>query len=176
MRINIKKVGSLIVLSLFIISVVVVIIPQVYESLRISSLSLGDIEVIDIDSGDNYKIKNFRTSKMLFIVYDGAVGEEVDRIAELLNELGVYIESKGYRVVVVVSGDSLNNFREYLAANHPLVLNKYRWLYDPHGLVSSKFGSDSGNARIYIVYSDWSFKFVGDTRTPPVVIMDKLSR
>ncbi len=176
MRIDFKKVGSLIVLSLFIISIVIVIIPQVYESLRIGSISLGDIEVIDIDSGDNYKIKNFRSNKMLFIVYDGAVGEEVDKIAELLGNLGVYIESKGYRVIVVVSGDSLNNFRNYLAANYPLVLNKYKWLYDPQGLVSIKLGSVSSNARIFIVYSDWSFKYVGDTKTPNVLIMEKLSR
>lgn len=174
MKIDAKKVMSILLIMLFLISVSLFIIPVIYKQLVFSARSLKDIEIIDIDTGEKYTLNRVKSQRMLFFVYEGLAGPELDKLAGLISELGLYAESNGYRVVVVVSGGKLNSFRDYISNKYPILLNKYTWVYDPEGVVSNMMGHGSNRGRVYIVYSDWSFKFIGDTSTPINILMGRL--
>lgn len=174
MKLDRRKAASIILILIFILSVSLFLVPVIYEQLGLGRIGLKEVEVVNIDTGERYSLGRVKSSKMLFIVYDGLVGPEVDGIAKLLNELGLYAESTGYKIIIVLSGDNINSFREYVADKYPILLNKYTWVYDPNGLVSNIMGHGSSRGRIYTVSSDWSFKFIGDTRTPTSLLMSRL--
>ncbi len=176
MKLDARKLGSLIILLLFSVSVAALIITQLFQQFSVSTKSLGEFEVMDIDTGEKYHLYNFKSTKLLLIVYNGVVGGEFDKLAGMLNDLGGFFSFKGYRVLIILSGDDLKAFKEYLVSNYPLLFNKYRWLFDKDGLISSRLGHDTGRARIFVVDSNWNSRFIGDTSLSSAIIMSRLER
>jgi len=174
MRIDARKIGSILLLTLFLLSILILLMPDLLKQFNIGSIDIRNVELVDIDTGDRFRLGSLKPGKIFLVVYHGNSRDVLRGIINLLDNIGAYLEFKGYTVVVVLSGGSLSDFRDFLAGEDPLIFNRYRWLYDSNNLVSRSLGHVSNYGRIFIIGDGWEYTYVGDTSLSPEVIMSRI--
>ncbi len=177
--INTKSIVSIIVLAIFLGTLVLAFAPSIFYGLFLKMKPLSDIPLTNIDTGQEAPFKKFSSKKMLVIVFDNTRSDDLDKVIDMISELKDYIESKGFRIVFVLSGGDKEALVNYLTQERPYLFNALTWLYDREGLLRDKLGANLSRTRIYYISNtDWDYQYIGDssiTRSSLVFKINKLS-
>ena len=171
-----KKIISAFVLVIFLGTTVLAFAPSLFYRVFLNMQSISDIPMVNIDTGYKGAFRKFASRKMLIIIFDNTKSDDYKKVLALISDLREYIESKGFRIIFILSDGDRASLVKYLSEEKPYLFNVLTWLHDENGIMKDKLGANLSKARIYYMSNvDWSYKYIGDSSINKATLIFKLS-
>ena len=170
-----RKIYIIILLVIFTSSILILFTPHLLNLFMGLGGDVGDVVVVDLDTGIRDRFRNFLGRRNLVIFIDNTRDENYRGIVDKVYMLRGIIMDRGFTIIFILSKGDRATLLNYLNSE-PEKFTAFRWLHDDRGLIALKLGIKVAQSKMYYVERDtWRIIEIGDASTPDDVIISRLS-